>query len=159
MATATPRPGEIALPFDPAERVEAGVTFVGHLSTPWRKGDCPKNLTEARARGGLFQAHILPAYRPGLQGLSSGDGIILIYWMADARRDLIVQSPVHHPLPRGVFSLRSPARPNPLALACVRLLAIDAESGVLAVDALDAFNGTALVDIKPWLPGVDILSG
>lgn len=158
MAASVPRPGEIALPFDPADRIDAGVTFIGHLSTPWRKGDCPKNLTEARARGGQFQVHVLPAYRSGLQGLSAGDRIILMYWMADARRDLIVQAPAHHPAPRGVFAIRSPARPNPVAMACVRLLAIEPDSGILTVDALDAFDGTALLDIKPWLPGVDNLS-
>lgn len=158
MPTDSPRPGEIALPFDPADRVQAGVTFIGHLSTPWRKGDCPKNLTEARSRGGLFQAHVLPEYRPGLEGLSPGDGVILLYWMAGARRDLIVQAPAHRPAPRGVFALRSPARPNPVALACVRLLDIDPKAGVLTLDALDAFDGTALIDIKPWLSGVDNLN-
>ena len=158
MPTDSPRPGEIALPFDPADRVQAGVTFIGHLSTPWRKGDCPKNLTEARNRGGLFQAHVLPEYRPGLEGLSPGDGVILLYWMAGARRDLIVQAPAHRPAPRGVFALRSPARPNPVALACVRLLDIDPKAGVLTLDALDAFDGTPLIDIKPWLSGVDNLN-
>lgn len=159
MADNTPaRPGEQMLAFDPGDRVKAGVTFIGHVATPWRKGDCPKNLTEARTRGGRFQALVDPDYRPGLAGLSPGDGVILLYWMADARRDLIVQAPAHRPAPRGVFALRSPARPNPVALACVRLLDIDHTAGILTVDALDAFDGTPLLDIKPWLPGVDNLT-
>jgi tRNA-Thr(GGU) m(6)t(6)A37 methyltransferase TsaA len=152
------RAGEQALGFDPGDRVAAGLTFIGHLSTPWRKGDCPRNLTEARAQGGLFQAVVASDYRPGLAGLSPGDGIILLYWMAGARRDLIVQAPAHRPAPCGVFGLRSPARPNPVALACVRLMAIDHEAGLLTVDALDAFDGTPLIDIKPWLAGVDDLT-
>ena len=158
MADKDQRPGERQLPFDPGSRIQAGATFIGHLATPWRKGDCPKNLTEARNRGGLFQAVVAPDYRAGLEGLVAGDGIILLYWMAGARRDLIVQAPAHRPAPRGVFGLRSPARPNPVALACVRLLEIDHAAGILTVDALDAFDGTPLIDIKPWLPGVDNLT-
>jgi tRNA-Thr(GGU) m(6)t(6)A37 methyltransferase TsaA len=155
-----PRPGEIRAPFDPALRSDAGVVFIGHLSTPWRKGDCPKNLTEARARAraqtGRFSARVEPEYRPALTGLEAGAKVILLYWMAGSRRDLLVQAPSHRPDPRGTFALRSPARPNPIALAAVTVLSVDATAGVVEVDALDAFDGTPLLDIKPWLPGVDI---
>ena len=150
------RAGESALTFDPGLLPDATVAFIGHLSTPWQKGHCPKNLTEARNRGGPFHAHVTEAYRGGLAGLSVGMTVILLYWMGSARRDLILQAPAHKPAPTGTFALRSPARPNPIALAVVRLVAIDAAAGVLTIDACDAFDGTPLIDIKPWLPGVDI---
>lgn len=150
------RDGEIALLFDPADRTVAGVTFIGHLETPWRAGDCPKNLREARERGGSFAAVLDAPYRPGLLGLKAGDAVVLLYWMTQAQRDLIVQAPRHASEPRGTFALRSPARPNPVAMAVVRLLALDADTGRLSVDALDAFDGTPLVDVKPWLPTVDM---
>ncbi len=67
-----------------------------------------------------------------------------------------MQSPAHKPAPTGVFALRSPARPNPVAVAVCRLLALDAASGEAVVDAIDAFDGTPLLDIKPWLPSVDV---
>lgn len=79
--------------------------------------------------------------------------------MADAARDLIVQAPSHRPVPQGVFALRSPARPNPVALAVVRLLAVDPVTGILRFDAMDAFDGTPLLDIKPWLATVDVPPG
>jgi tRNA (Thr-GGU) A37 N-methylase len=82
--------------------------------------------------------------------------VILLYWTGAARRDLIVQSPAHRDGPTGVFALRSPARPNPIAVAVARCLAIDPDAGVLTLDALDAFDGTPLLDLKPWLPSVDI---
>ena len=82
--------------------------------------------------------------------------MILLYWTGVARRDLIVQSPAHREGPTGVFALRSPARPNPVAVGVVRILSIDPAAGVLLVDALDAFDGTPLLDIKPWLPSVDV---
>jgi tRNA (Thr-GGU) A37 N-methylase len=79
--------------------------------------------------------------------------------MDAVRRDLIVQSPAHRDGPTGTFALRSPARPNPIALAVTRLLAIQADSGTLAIDAIDAFDGTPVLDIKPWLASVDIPPG
>jgi tRNA (Thr-GGU) A37 N-methylase len=79
--------------------------------------------------------------------------------MHAARRDLIVQSPAHRDGPTGTFALRSPARPNPIALADVRLLAIEAEGGHLTVDAIDAFDGTPVLDVKPWLASVDVPPG
>jgi tRNA (Thr-GGU) A37 N-methylase len=150
------RPGEVALPFDPATAGDAALHVIGRLHTPWSRGTCPKNLTEARARGGDFRASVDAPFRPGLAGLTVGQPLILLYWTGDARRDLIVQTPAHRDGATGVFALRSPARPNPVALAVVRLLALDPGAGILRVDALDAFDGTALLDIKPWLPGVDI---
>ena len=153
------RQGEVALDADPALADAARLAFIGHLVTPWTRGDCPKNLREARLRGGDFRAVIDAPFRPGLAGLAVGQAVILLYWTGAARRDLIVQSPAHRDGPTGVFALRSPARPNPVALAVVRLLDIDQGVGRLTFDALDAFDGTRLLDIKPWLPGVDIPPG
>ena len=94
-------------------------------------------------------------FRPGLQGLAPGDAIILLYWMHEAKRDLIVQKPRHRPEPCGVFALRSPARPNPIAMGRVRIVGLDAEAGRLEIDAIDCLDGTPLVDIKPWIARVD----
>jgi tRNA-Thr(GGU) m(6)t(6)A37 methyltransferase TsaA len=153
------RPGEVALSADPALADDARLCFIGRLSTPWSRGNCPKNLSQARERGGAFAALIDPAFRQGLTGLTTGQAVILLYWTGQARRDLILQSPAHRDGPTGVFAIRSPARPNPVAVAVVRLLAIDHAAGVLTLDALDAFDGTPLLDIKPWLPTVDVPPG
>lgn len=154
--TGETRPGETVLPFDPGLADDARLAFIGRLHSPWQRGDCPKNLTEARARGGRFGLTLDPAYRPGLEGIRAGDALIVLYWMQAAARDLIVQAPRHRPSATGVFALRSPARPNPVALAVVRVLALDPGAGWVQVDALDAFDNTPLLDIKPWLPGVDL---
>jgi tRNA-Thr(GGU) m(6)t(6)A37 methyltransferase TsaA len=164
MTTAPPptdgiRPGEVALAADPAQASDARLCFIGRLATPWSRGACPKNLGEARERGGAFSALIDPPFRPGLEGLKAGQPVILLYWTGQARRDVILQRPAHRDGPTGVFAIRSPARPNPIAVAVVRLLAIDAEEGRLTLDALDAFDGTPLLDIKPWLSGVDVPPG
>lgn len=155
----TLRPGERCVDKGLVPRDATGLAIIGHIRSPWRKGDSPHNLREARDRGGRFALDIAPPYREGLLGLMPGDPVVLLYWMHAARRDLIVQTPAHRSGPTGTFALRSPARPNPIALAVVRLLAVDAEAGLLRIDAIDAFDGTPLLDIKPWLASVDVPPG
>ena len=150
------RPGEVTLGHDPGCGGGPTLAVIGHIRSPWSKGNSPRNLREARARGGEFRIEIDPLYRPGLTGLTKGDAIVLLYWMQAARRDLIVQSPAHRDEPVGTFALRSPVRPNPIALAVVRLLSLDASSGLLQIDAIDAFDGTPVLDIKPWIASVDM---
>lgn len=151
------RQGEVALAFDPARTADdARLRFIGRLRSPWSRGNCPKNLREAREQGGAFRVEIDPPFRPGLAGLQVGQPVFLLYWTGAARRDMIVLHPAHREGPTGVFALRAPSRPNPVAVAVVRVLTLDLAGGVLTVDALDAFDGTPLLDIKPWLSSVDI---
>ncbi|MCL4189447.1 MAG: SAM-dependent methyltransferase [Rhodobacteraceae bacterium] len=150
------RPGERRLDADPAGRADATLAFIGRIRSPWGPADAPRNLRAARERGGGGSIEIDPPFRPGLEGLATGDTVVLLYWTGAAPRDLIRQAPGHHPEGRGVFALRSPARPNPVALAVVRLLSLDPVRGTAVIDAIDAWDGTPLIDIKPWLPGVDI---
>ncbi len=151
------RDGEVRLPFDPASRGDAGVAFIGQIRTQWTPHDCPKNLRQARERGmEPARVEVDSAYRAGLEGIAPGAPLILLYWMAGAPRDLILQAPKHRDGPTGVFALRSPARPNPVALAVVRCLSVDRDAGVLTVDAADCWDGTPLIDIKPWIETVDL---
>jgi len=151
------RAGEERLGFDPGDRVQAGVAFIGHIRSDWARGTAPRNLTQARERGGgRARIELDPAYARGLTGLTVGQAIWVLYWMDRGRRDLIVQAPQHRPEPTGVFNLRSPARPNPIAMAAVRITALDLEAGVIGIDATDAFDLTPVVDIKPWLDGIDV---
>lgn len=152
------RDGEIAADIDPAtQQPDAGLIFIGRIRSPWKtRAECPKNMRQARERGPEnCSLEIDPQWRPGLTGLEAGSFIHILYWMHDARRDLIMQKPRHRQTATGVFSLRSPVRPNPLALALVQILDIDVHSGHIAIEATDALDGTALVDIKPYLETVD----
>jgi len=151
------RDGEIRLDFDPAQRIEAGVTFIGHIRSDWSQGNSPRNITQARETGGgNARIELAPGYAAGLQGLDIGRPIWVLYWMDRGRRDLIVQSPRHTPDLRGVFALRSPVRPNPIAMAAVIITSINHGSGVIGIDATDAFDRTPVVDIKPWMTGIDV---
>jgi tRNA-Thr(GGU) m(6)t(6)A37 methyltransferase TsaA len=150
-----PRPGEVALDFDPATRADARLSFIGLIRSPWVKGTAPRNLRAARETGKGAEIELLPAYAPGLAGLSVGQAIQVLYWVDRGRRDLIVQAPRHADGPRGGFALRSPVRPNPIALGTVVITALDPERGVIGIDATDAWDGTPVLDIKPWIQTVD----
>jgi tRNA-Thr(GGU) m(6)t(6)A37 methyltransferase TsaA len=155
------RPGEIRASVDPAVMApDAGIVFIGRARTPWtRRGDMPKNLRQARERGGAASIEIGPEWRLGLRDLAPGGHIIVLTWMDRARRDLLVQAPRHRETATGVFSLRSPVRPNPIALHIVRLTGCDPVTGRLSVDALDCLDGTPVLDVKPWLQSVDVPPG
>ena len=154
----TLRPGEVAAPLDPATLAgDAHLIFIGHARTPWTsRKDCPKNLREARERQGWARIEIDLPWRSGLRDLAAGDLIIVLTWLHQARRDLMVQAPRHRETPASVFSLRSPVRPNPIGLHVVRIVSADVETGKLELDALDCLDDTPVLDIKPWRAGVDI---
>jgi tRNA-Thr(GGU) m(6)t(6)A37 methyltransferase TsaA len=151
----SPRPGEVALGFDPAGRAEAGLCFIGRIRSTWEKGNAPRNLRAARESEKGARIELFPEYVPGLDGLDVGQAIQLLYWVDRGQRDLIVQNPRHADGPRGVFALRSPVRPNPIALGTVVITSLDRETGVIGIDAIDAFDGTPVLDIKPWVGTVD----
>ena len=156
------RPGEVTLPFDPGALAEGPrCVFIGHVRSPWKsRADCPRNIAQARermrAQGQHAELHIDTPYRPGLAALAGHEHIIMLTWMHRAARHVIVQRPRHMPGPRGVFSLRSPARPNPIAVSTVRLLALDEAEGIARIDATDCLDGTPLIDIRPWNAAIDM---
>ncbi|MEM7633984.1 MAG: tRNA (N6-threonylcarbamoyladenosine(37)-N6)-methyltransferase TrmO [Pseudomonadota bacterium] len=155
------REGEIRSLRDPArESGDAHVVFIGRIRSPWRKrAECPKNMRQAREKTtGGCHLEIDEAWRPGLAGLATGDYLHILYWMHQARRDIVLQKPRHRDTPAGVFSLRSPVRPNPVAMAVVRITSIDTAAGIIGIDATDALDQTPLVDLKPYLPSIDHLS-
>ena len=73
--------------------------------------------------------------------------------MDRSRRDLVLQTPRHYGEQRGTFALRSPARPNPIAMSVARLVGV--EGNRLTVVGLDCLDGTPLLDIKPYFASTD----
>ncbi len=103
-----------------------------------------------------------PAYRvaEALRGLDGFSHIWLIWQFSEAAPAFPTVRPprLGGNVRMGVFATRSPFRPNPIGLSCVRLEAIeeDGPNGrVLLVSGADLMDGTPIYDIKPYLPGVD----
>jgi len=151
------REKEVTLDFDPSVIRDAQLAFIGKVSSQWSRGDCPKNLTEARASDRASASVSIDApYRAGLSGLKVGMKIWLVLWFDRSRRDIIVQSPHHANEAKGAFSLRSPIRPNPISIQAVTITHMDFETGKLCIDTTDAFDATPVLDIKPWREAIDV---
>jgi tRNA-Thr(GGU) m(6)t(6)A37 methyltransferase TsaA len=96
---------------------------------------------------------IHPAFAQALTGIAEGDDVIVLTWLHLARRDVLEVHPRGDPRTplAGVFSTRSPDRPNPIGLHRVAVLEI-APGPRVRVRPLEAVDGTPVIDIKPVLP-------
>ena len=137
------RPGEVIA--DLAPPGDAAIRFVGRIRTPFKtRADCPR---QGDPEGPICRIEVDPPWDDALDGIEAYEMIEVVYWLHQARRDLVRQSPKSDGHTRGTFSLRSPVRPNPIGLSRVRLVA--RMGNVLEVRGLDCLNGTPLVDLKP----------
>jgi len=94
-----------------------------------------------------------PDYEAALQDLESFSHVIVLYVFDQSTGwSPLVRTPWEEKL-HGLFATRSPNRPSPIGMTVVRL--IRREAAVLYVAGLDAFDGTPVLDLKPYLPGVD----
>jgi len=101
------------------------------------------------------QIEIFPQYHNALKTLGFFEYIIVLYHFSEVESwDPTVNPPSStekHDF--GLFSTRSPKRPNPIGFSIVKLERI--EGGTLYVTGIDAFDGTPILDIKPYLPSID----
>ena len=127
------------------DATDAGLIFIGKIRTPWtNRLECPR---QGRIDGPLCRIEIFEPWRDGLQGIEEYAALEVLYWLHRSRRDLILQSPRNDGATRGVFSLRTPVRPNPIGTSIVTLVGI--EGTTLLVRGLDCLDETPLIDIKP----------
>ena len=86
---------------------------------------------------------------------------IVLWWIdgkdtPDIRNTILSKPPKNKsPIPSGVFSCRSPARPNPIGHTIVRIISLDEKNKRIEIDHMDANDETPLIDIKPYLPSSD----
>jgi tRNA-Thr(GGU) m(6)t(6)A37 methyltransferase TsaA len=111
--------------------------------------DCPRQESQD-APAALVE--IFPEYIEGIKDISPGSEIILLTWLHKADRTVIVTTPRGKPEAglTGIFSTRSPARPNPIGLHHVKVTGIT-DDNKIQVSALEVLDQTPLIDIKPVL--------
>ena len=114
---------------------------------------------EADEAQGVFRLHIDEPYRPALQGLDSCTHAMVFWWAdrADSSDmdDLVVDLPYAPGVRSGVFANRSQARPNPICVTTAFILDVDEAEGIVTLAWIDAFDGTPILDIKPYMPMSD----
>ena len=111
-----------------------------------------KSAPKMEDEPGAVQARIEiePEYLDGLDSMEPGSELELFTWLHKANRSVLKVHPrgnTNNPM-RGVFSTRSPTRPNPIGLHRVTLVAIE-KPATLIVEPLEAIDGTPIIDIKP----------
>ncbi len=130
---------EIALPTD------AAIVFIGRIHTPWTdRLTCPR---QGRQDGPTCRIQVFEPWVAALDGVTEYERLEVLYWLHELRRDLVRQSPRNDGIARGTFSLRTPARPNPIGTQIVKLLSVDGAN--VFVRGLDCLDGTPLLDLKP----------
>ena len=132
--------------------MEMNLNPIGVVRTPFTKADGtpiqPRMVKEAQGR-----IEIVPQWRDALKDLDGFERIWLLCWFDRAAPPKSIIKPYMDDSLRGLFATRTPSRPNPIGLSCVRLLAI--EEGVLKISEVDILDGTPLLDIKPYHPRFD----
>jgi tRNA-Thr(GGU) m(6)t(6)A37 methyltransferase TsaA len=125
---------------------------IGYVHSPYKEtSSIPRGLgAKHEAEGDL---ELLRAFEAGLADIE-GFSHLFVIWAFDRAEgyDLIAHPPTDQKRPHGVFSTRSPRRPNPIALTVVELLRREANS--LHVRGVDMLDGTPILDIKPYLSSI-----
>lgn len=100
-------------------------------------------------------------YIPAMKAMEGFSHINVIWWFSDFdneqfREVLEEEKPYKKaPAKMGIFSTRSPIRPNPIALTAAEIIHIDCQKGIIQIAYLDANDNTPVLDIKPYTPSLD----
>jgi len=107
--------------------------------------DAPKGYGESDRIGTL---EIFSEFEQGLDGIEAGQTIVVLFWLHRSSRDVLQVHPRGNPdnEMRGVFSTRSPVRPNPIGISELKVEGVNGRR--LQVSGLDMLDQTPIIDIK-----------
>ena len=125
---------------------------IGIIHSPFKK-TLGTPIQAAGAKGIEGRIEIFQEYKEGLKDLEGFSHIFLIYHFHLSHQTSLTVRPFLDKKTHGVFSTRAPARPNPIGLSVVRLVRV--EGNMLFIQDMDIIDGTALLDIKPYVPEFD----
>jgi tRNA-Thr(GGU) m(6)t(6)A37 methyltransferase TsaA len=133
-------------------RRSLALTVVGMIHTPYRT---PEGTPIQSRFGEGIEATVTvrEEYADALTDIEGFERLWLVYWLDRAGPYAPLVVPYRDDRSHGLFATRAPARPNPIGLSVVRLLA--REGALLRVADIDVLDGTPLVDIKPYVPEFD----
>ena len=131
-------------------KITTELKIIGIIHSPYKKTeDVPR-----KCRKEISEIEIYKEYEEGLTDIEGFTHIHIYYWLHKSKGyDLMVNTP-WDTTPHGLFTTRSPRRPNSLAHTTVEL--IGRKGNIIRVKGLDAIDGTPLIDIKPYVKKMDI---
>lgn len=130
--------------------MEYSIKLIGKVNSELRRiEDCPLQENENAPNASIT---IYPEFLEGIQNIKAGTEILLLTWLHNADRSVIkcVMRNNYDAPEVGVFSTRSPDRPNPIGLHKVKVLSVESD-GVIGVSQLEVLDQTPILDIKPIL--------
>ena len=124
---------------------------IGHIRSPYKEpGQIPRGLgTKHTAEGKL---EVLSEFAAGLKDIDEFSHIVVIWVFHQSEGYELVGIPPTDDKPHGVFSTRSPRRPNPIGLTVLELVGREGDS--LHLRGIDMLDGTPVLDIKPYTSSV-----
>jgi len=125
---------------------------IGVIYSPFTdKSQTPIQASRSQDKGAV---EVYPEYAEGLQDLEGFSHIFLLYVFHKSSSYSLLVKPLLDDQLRGVFATRHPARPNPIGMSVVRLIA--RQGNTLEVEGVDMLDGTPLLDIKPYVTYFDV---
>ena len=126
--------------------MSVSVEPIGYLQTD--EVDIPRHWSVSNVKGRLV---IDEAYREGLKDIEPGQKLVVVFHFHRSPKfseELLIQTPRHRQERRGVFSICSPVRPNPLGMSVLKVTGIS--GSIIDVEGVDMLDGTPILDIKPY---------
>ena len=140
-----------------AEPSAQPITFgaIGHFITPY--GPTAQRAPRQGQAAADIPAQIVvdSLYRSSLKDLDNFNYIYVLYYFDKSTHWSPLAYPPNTHDSTGLFATRSPRRPNPIGLGVIELDSINSTTGILYIKGTDAYNGTPVLDIKPYIPQFD----
>lgn len=126
---------------------------IGYIKSPYKTLDkIPRQSVLSEDKSGVIE--ILPKYKEGIEGIKENSyGIILFYFHKSTGSIPLKQVPYKSDKERGVFSTRSPRRPNGIGMSIVQFIKVEEDR--LEFQGVDMVDGTPVLDIKPYSAGLN----
>ncbi len=125
---------------------------MGIIHSPYhKKEDIP--IQGAYRPEGVGTIEVFEEYAEGLTDVEGFSHLLIIYFFHKSKDFSLLAKPFLEDEMHGIFAIRSPHRPNHLGVSVVRLL--EKKGNILRIGEIDVFDGTPLLDIKPYVPKFD----
>jgi tRNA-Thr(GGU) m(6)t(6)A37 methyltransferase TsaA len=121
--------------------------YIGIVSSELKNiDDCPRQADENAPEAVVI---VYPEFTGGIKDLKPGDEILLFTWLHMGDRTILETNPRSNPNTSltGIFSTRSPNRPNPIGIHSTKIISIS--GGEIKLAGLEALDQTPVIDIKP----------
>ena len=126
------------------------IKIIGLIHSPFKtRNDAPRQGNKK-----ISKIEIFDDYAEGLNDIDGFSHLNVFYWLHESKGFTLMVNTPWDSVPHGLFTTRSPHRPNPIGFAVASL--VKREDNVLFVEGLDAIDNTPVIDIKPYIKDIDM---